>query len=416
MNYQDSCLFDRITCIGACKMKSYKFEELKEAPLVIDAIYQSGSAKNIKDEPFHVLLPRTSNQGGFRITHRQDNMKLPAYVVIYTSFEEIEWPDYLDSESGIFRFYGDNRNPGNELHSTRKKGNLLLRDVFNWLNTETEWDNIPPFLIFKKTGEARNVQFLGLAAPGSNQIPPDRDLISFWRTSDGMRFQNYEAYFTILDTKDEDISKKWLEALIYDHANSLELAPKAWKNFIKKGRPGIRPLKAPKISVVPSKKEQLPCDEMGENILKTIREHYVDNPYGFEKCAIALVQLMDPNFYHFDLTRPWRDGGRDAVGKYKIGMYNNHLSIDCALEAKCYSVNNSIGVRQMSRLISRIKYRQFGVMVTTSFVDKQAYTEILEDGHPILIITSRDIAQILQSNGLTSTALIAWLKALDLDS
>ena len=394
-------------------MKVYKFEELEQAPLVIDAVYQSGPAKNIKDEPFHVLLPRTSNQGGFRITHRQDNMQLPAYVVIYTSFEELEWPDYLDAESGVFRYYGDNRNPGSELHSTRKKGNALLKEVFSWLNDEESIKNVPPFLIFKKTGEARNVQFLGLAVPGNNNIPPDRDLISFWRSIDGQRFQNYEAYFTILDTKGESISKEWLAELVSDHENSLDLAPKVWKDFIKKGRAGIKPLKAPKIITVPSRNEQFPADEVGQKNLAIIRERYKDDPHGFEKCATAIVQMMDPNFYTFDLTRPWRDGGRDAIGKYRIGVSTSPLSIDCALEAKCYSEKNGVGVKQTSRLISRIKYRQFGVLVTTSYVDTQAYKEIKEDGHPILIVNAKDIADILRNNGLNPDGVRVWLTALD---
>ena len=394
-------------------MKVYKYEELEKAPLIIDAIYQSGPAKNIKDEPLHVLLPRTSNQGGFRITHRQDNKKMPAYVVIYTSFEELEWPDFLDSESGVFRYYGDNRNPGNELHATRKKGNNLLKDVFSWLSDEEKLKNIPPFLIFKKTGEARNVQFLGLAVPGNNNIPPDRDLISFWRSIDGQRFQNYEAYFTILDTKSEPISKEWLSKLVYDHENSFDCAPKVWKDFITKGRAGIKPLKAPKIITVPSRNEQLPTDEIGIKNLEIIRERYKENPHGFEKCATAIVQMMDSNFYAFDLTRPWRDGGRDAIGKYRIGLSNSALSIDCALEAKCYSTSNGVGVKQTSRLISRIKYRQFGILVTTSYVDAQAYKEIKEDGHPILIINARDISEILRNNGTNPDSVCAWLDALD---
>ena len=394
-------------------MRIFKFNELKEAPLIIDAIYQSGPAKNIKDEPFHILLPRTSNMGGFRITHRRDNMDLPAYVVIYTSFEEPEWPDYLDSESGVFRYYGDNRNPGSELHSTRKKGNILLKDVFSWLNNEECLKMIPPFLIFKKTGEARNVQFLGLAVPGNNNIPPDRDLISFWRSIDGQRFQNYEAYFTILDTKGESISKEWLSKLIYDHDNSIEYAPSVWKEFMQKGRAGIKPLKAPKIITIPSKNEQLPTDDVGKEIIEIIRNHYKENPFGFEKCATAIVQMMDPNFYTFDLTRPWRDGGRDAIGKYRIGASSSPLSIDCALEAKCYSEKNGVGVKQTSRLISRIKYRQFGILVTTSYVDSQAYKEIKEDGHPILILNAKDIADILRNNGLNSDSVRVWLAALD---
>lgn len=53
--------------------------------------------------------------------------------------EELEWPDFLDEETGVFRYYGDNRQPGN----------------------------------------GRNIQFLGLAAPGNSNISPDRDLVSF---------------------------------------------------------------------------------------------------------------------------------------------------------------------------------------------------------------------------------------------
>lgn len=69
---------------------------------------------------------------------------------------------------------------------------------------------------------------------------------------------------------------------------------------------------------------------------------------------------MDNHFVDFNLTRPWRDGGRDAVGYYSInsgGKVNAPLKIDC------------VGVKQMSRLISRIKYKQFGVLITSSYVD-----------------------------------------------
>lgn len=67
----------------------------------------------------------------------------------------------------------------------------------------------------------------------------------------------------------------------------------------------------------------------------------------------------------------------------------------------------------MSRLISRIRYRQFGVMLTTSFVDKKAYQEVIEDGHPILIISANDIAHILRSNSITSENISEWLVSLD---
>ena len=83
-----------------------------------------------------------------------------------------------------------------------------------------------------------------------------------------------------------------------------------------------------------------------------------------------------------------------------IGNGAASIAIDFALEAKCYSISNSVGVREMSRLISRLRHRQFGILVTTSFLDKQAYREIKEDGHPIIVIAAVDIVTILKNAGI----------------
>lgn len=230
------------------------------------------------------------------------------------------------------------------------------------------------------------------------------------------RFQNYESYFTVLDTGSDPISKEWLRALLDNHDNSLSLAPRVWRKFVEEGRDGIVALRAPRIVAIPTKYEQLQSDDQGRQCLEAIRDRYKDNPYGFEACATDLVCKMDNNFVDFSLTRPWRDGGRDTLGYYSIspgGKANYPLKIDCALEAKCYSPNNSVGVRQMSRLISRIRYRQFGIMLTTSFVDKQAYGEVVEDGHPILVVTASDIAAILRHNSISPANVEDWLAHVD---
>ena len=392
------------------------FDRLDTADLIVDCIYKGGTASNMSAEPFHKLIPGCENAGGFRKKLREDGSGKYAYIVLYTSMEELEWPDYLDEETGIFRYYGDNRQPGRELTDTKKKGNRILETTFELLNTGTHLEDIPPFLIFKKTGNGRDIQFLGLAAPGNPRISPDRDLVAFWRTIKEKRFQNYEAYFTVLNTGSEPIPRKWIEMLIYDHENSIKYAPAVWKKFIKNGRSGIEALTAPKIVKVPTRYEQLQSDVEGEKCLDIIRSHYKDFEQGFEACATDLVSKMDTNFVDFTLTRPWRDGGRDAIGHYMIktgGKANYPLKIDCALEAKCYSKNNGVGVKPMSRLISRIRYRQFGIMVTTSYVDTQAYNEVVEDGHPILIVTATDIASVLRANAINTTNIDQWLKNID---
>ena len=393
-----------------------EFEDIDSSDLYVDCEYKGGPSSTMDSEPFHKLIPGCENAGGFRKKLREDGSGKYAYIILYTSMEELEWPDFLDEETGIFRYYGDNREPGREITDTKKKGNKILETTFALLNEGVSLSDIPPFLIFKKTGVGRNIRFLGLAAPGNPKISPDRDLVAFWRTYNGKRFQNYEAYFSILDTGEKPIPREWIKKPIYDHDNSLQMAPDAWKNFIKNGRNGIRPLCAPKIVKIPTKYEQLQSDEEGNRCLQMIRDHYKDNDYGFEACAKDVVLKMDSHFNDMTLTRPWRDGGRDAVGHYTIysGLkVNNPLVMDCALEAKCYSKDNAVTVKSMSRLISRIRYRQFGILVTTSYVHSQAYKEVVEDGHPILIVTATDIANILRQNSIYSNELDGWLHNVD---
>jgi len=48
--------------------------------------------------------------------------------------------------------------------------------------------------------------------------------------------------------------------------------------------------------------------------------------------------------------------------------------------------------------------------VTTSYLGEQASKESQEDGHPVIIVSGRDIAEILEQNGLgNATELRKWL-------
>jgi hypothetical protein len=51
-------------------------------------------------------------------------------------------------------------------------------------------------------------------------------------------------------------------------------------------------------------------------------------------------------------------------------------------------------------------------MVTTSYVDSQAYKEVIEDGHPILIVTASDIGTILRNSAITTGNITSWLGSL----
>ena len=158
------------------------------------------------------------------------------------------------------------------------------------------------------------------------------------------------------------------------------------------------PLKSNIKPRIRTKEEQLPQDPERKKMLNIIIDYFKDDPTKFEYLAMSVVILADNNILEDPIrTRSVKDGGRDGIGKYKL--LNNlqiPLNVTFAVEAKCYNPkSNSVGVKDLSRLLSRIRYRQFGVMVTTSYVGPDAYKELIEDEQPIAIIAGDDLLELL---------------------
>lgn len=72
--------------------RSFSFEDLSTADLVVDAIYRGGVRGNAGDDPLAKLLP-CGNQGGFRTKRLQGRV---AMAVLYTSLGHADWPDAID--------------------------------------------------------------------------------------------------------------------------------------------------------------------------------------------------------------------------------------------------------------------------------------------------------------------------------
>ena len=161
-----------------------------------------------------------------------------------------------------------------------------------------------------------------------------------------------------------------------------------------------------------TKDQQVPAAGRDAALIRCIFDHFKDNPHGFEPCAARLAAMMDSNVHIETITRPSVDGGRDAIGIYRVGPLADRIALDFALEAKCYAADNGVGVKELSRLISRLRHREFGILVTTSFLGHQAYEELRHDKHPVVVIAGADIAAILMRAGLgTCDAVNEWLAA-----
>jgi hypothetical protein len=385
-------------------MSTFTVDKLPKADLVVDATYEGGRRGNAGDDPLGPLL-RVSNSGGFRYRGSLDALSM---VALTTSLNDPDWPDFLDAETGTFTYFGDNKEPGRSLHDTNRFGNELLRRIFDWAHGDaTARARVPPIFAFANVKPNRDVRFLGLAVPGAASVKPSEDLVAMWKVKHGLRFQNYRAIFTILDAG--HVSRAWIEDLIAGVCDS-DHTPAVWRQWQKSGT--YRPLASERTVEYRTKLEQLPSDHEAERLITAIYEHFADDPHRFEFCAAAIARLALPDVAHLDVTRPSRDGGRDALGRVRLGRGPGAILIDFALEAKCYDRSNSVGVRELSRLISRLRHRQFGVLVTTSYVDRYAYREIKEDQHPIIIIAAADIVRLLRDHGLGEVhALANWLSS-----
>jgi hypothetical protein len=385
--------------------QTFEFDRLGAADLVVDATYRGGKRGNTGDDPISKLL-RCGNQGGFRAVG-ESSATTYTLVCLYSSMADLEWPDSLDLQSGQFVYFGDNKTPGHQLHETPRGGNRLLSECFSAVHSSPpRRDAVPSFLVFTKGGGGRDVVFRGLAVPGAKGLSPTEDLVAVWKASKDQRFQNYKATFTILD--EAVIPRAWIDDL-HGGTSASDNCPRSWRRWVETGV--YSPLQAPPSIHYRSKDEQAPPKHL-VSLVEAVYGYFKDDPYEFEKCAAELARLMDKNIVSCDLTRRWMDGGRDAVGRYRIGPPSNAITVEFALEAKCYKTGSGVGVKETSRLISRLRYRQFDIFVPTSFVSLQAYKEIVEDGQPVLVISGGDIARILVEAGLKSTQeVLDWLSS-----
>jgi hypothetical protein len=218
-----------------------------------------------------------------------------------------------------------------------------------------------------------------------------------WRVKGDVRFQNYRAFFTVL--REETVSREWLSDLVNGiPAQDSPHSPKSWLRWLQSG--AYTPLTCARQVTPRSRQQQLPHSDREWNVLRHIRDTLSDRE--FEFFAAELVRIMDDRFADLTVTRAVRDGGRDVVGSYRVGhdlhqvqlsVYQVQLSV--YIEAKQWDPESAVGVKPMMRLLARLKHRDLGVFVTTSYFEAQVQEELIEDQHPVLLVSGGDIVRLL---------------------
>lgn len=394
----------------------------KCSTLRVDSHYRNTNNWKNPDDLFNAFFRFNDGKGinnvsGFRPKSRSDinNTEIIscAFCVLITNFGELEWPDQINLETGIFTYYGDNRVPGAAIDSTPVGGNKLLQLTYENLHSNSR-DLINPFICFEavKTMEGSYMKFLGIAAPGGQGISSVDDLVAVWKIKDKKRFQNYRAIFTILN--EGEISKLWLEDLVDGvKPHKSKYAPASWSYWVKTGIYNAMECKS---EINPRAKfDQLPTSADEIRILEYLFNNLSDRE--FEYAAAEIVRLLDPAFKDLFVTQASKDGGRDVIGKYYLGHAGHQIRLSAYIEAKKWKAASSIGVKPMMRLISRLKHRDIGVFITTSFFDQQIQKELIEDGHPVMLISGGDISRIIIKSELSSPNVLQfWVNAIKLQA
>lgn len=208
--------------------KPIPFSGLASADLTVGQIYRGGSQPNVGADPLH-RLTGVGNSGGFRKRTLKRGGRV-VFCVLFTTGKVSEWPDHWQAD-GNYVYFGDQRTAGKDLLDTPRKGNRLFADVERLMEQgERGRSQVPPFLLFKKSGSGRDVEFEGLLVPART----DKWLSVEHRESADGTISNYRA--TLMPLRVDNVSRLWLTD-VGRGVSSGSSAPKGWLRWVKTGMP-----------------------------------------------------------------------------------------------------------------------------------------------------------------------------------
>jgi hypothetical protein len=190
---------------------------MANADLVVGRVYPGGP--NLADEPLHKLLG-VGNMGGIRTKKAADGTL--AYVVLFSTESEDEWPDGLDITTGRYVYFGDNRTPGKAL--LESDGNKVF-DRLAQINVDDSAGRaaFPPFLIFKSAADAlpRSVVFVGVGVPSCRPTTTDWCVAKYFGAD--AKFPNFVISLDVL--ADGSIPPSWISDLLAGNDSSQHRPP-----------------------------------------------------------------------------------------------------------------------------------------------------------------------------------------------
>ncbi|WP_344336071.1 restriction endonuclease [Kitasatospora putterlickiae] len=319
--------------------------------------------------------------------------------------EQTPWHDVFDIDNGHVRYFGDHK-PETTSSVGTTTGNAALLEAFDSHQSPTAEGRAAaaPLLLFRsvsKDGKVKgHVQFCGVA------VIERAERVVQWGSQDRTTFTNYVFDLVVIDltAEGDTLDWDWITARRdpdRTDAQVLELAPKAWREWVKHGRsvlPKMRRRVARSRVVKVRDQRPLPGDQMDAD-LQAVYKRFDNDKHAFETlAAIVAAKVMRGSGHSYDegwLTRRSGDGGADFVGRLDLGSGLAGTKLVVLGQAKCIKPDSLVSAEQIARVVARLRRGWIGVYVTTGSFSEPAQLEMVEDQYPIVLINGRDLIKEL---------------------
>ena len=312
------------------------------------------------------------------------------------------WQDYFDTDNGHIRYYGDNKNPGND--PAKAPGNKALLSAFQLAHGHDPSirGRTPPMLFFRRTAfKGRTKGFPMFQGFG---VIRSVELVTQWDNKHNRSFTNYAFDFTVLSMAGEFELFDWTW-IARRRDKSLTLndtdkhAPQSWREWISTGVRSLevvrRRVSKLSIEAVANQKPKPGTREF--DVLREIYSYFSKKKHHFEAVAEIVAERVvgsDLGIYSRGwLTSAGADGGADFVASLQLGDGFSSAKIVVLGQAKCEEPSRSTGGNHIARTVARLRRGWLGVYVTTSYFSVNVQQEVIEDKYPIVLIHGKRVAE-----------------------
>ncbi|WP_254710701.1 restriction endonuclease [Streptomyces lunaelactis] len=321
--------------------------------------------------------------------------------------QQTPWHDVFDMDNGHVRYFGDHKASTTVVPGTTT-GNAALLESFTGHqgHTPEERATATPLLLFRavsRNGKPKgHVEFCGLG------IIERAERLVQWGGSEHTTFINYVYDIAVIDltTEDDKLSWEWIHSRRDESvtdATTLELAPWAWREWVKHGNSALprlrRRVARAKVTKVPEQRPEAGSNEAKD--LEVIYKYFDGRKHDFEAVASAVAARVlrgaGNSYLEGWLTRRSGDGGADFVGRLDLGSGLAGTSLVVLGQAKCVKPDSLVTAEQIARVVARLRRGWIGVYVTTGAYSVAAQMEMVEDQYPIVLINGLDLVHELRS-------------------